>query len=83
MLQVVLLYILRQVVDEDGGEHGGEREDGRAVPHRRLAVERTLRVHQYDCHLYTIFIYILIYETKTVYAFLRKLCEQRSMKFKY
>lgn len=51
MLQVVLLDVLGQVVDLHGREHRAEREHGRAVPHRALAVEGALRVQQDDGEL--------------------------------
>lgn len=51
MLQVVLLDVLREVVDLHRGYHGGEREHRGVVAHRRLRVERALRVHQKDYHL--------------------------------
>lgn len=51
MLQVVLLDVLGQVVDLYGREHRAEREHGRAVPHRALAVEGALRVQQDDGEL--------------------------------
>lgn len=53
MLEVVFLYVLREVVYLHGGQHGGQREHGGAVPHRGLAVERALRVQQDYRHLPT------------------------------
>ena len=51
MLQIILLYVLRQIVYLNRREHRGEREHRGAVAHCGLAVERALRVQQDYCYL--------------------------------
>ena len=54
VLQIIFLNVLREVVDLHRGQHRAEGEDGRAVSHRRLAVEGALGIHEDNGHLFTV-----------------------------